>query len=418
MKNVMLCAGEDDLLVESALRDTCRKLPPGINVTWEVKATALDWKSVTAVVPPGHDLSELDVIRWHKLAPNLDTVSMPCRGENGVSPKARLLCQERGIRIVNAGEYATEATAEHTVGLVIAVSRKYGMGDSGVRNGTWHNSTGHGLGLAGRSVGIVGVGSIGLSTASKLKLLGCGPVVGWSPTGRESRKSDFDAIDGVYRGLEDVFSSDIVCLHTPLTSETARMVDRKLLSTMHHQSILINTARAGLVVAADVVHALRTGAIWGYGVDVFMTEGQAAQDDPILQLDPGKYNVVATPHVGFKTRKSLDSLAERVIRNAVSKPQIGSGDIERSVRVLVLSTAAGDSSNVDKLITDVCEYFGAPRSVVGPPVTKELESLVREGRVERVGGAGFFRRRDNNPRGVGQGGGIGRPDGPGPVNPT
>ena len=153
--------------------------------------------------------------------------------------------------------------------------------------------------LAGKAVGLVGMGRIGREVARRVHafdahVLYADPVVALSA-------AEETALGAARVGLDELLAgSDVVSLHVPLTAETRALVRRETLAKMKPGAVLINTARGALVDEAALVEALRTGRLAGAGLDVFEREPPGA-DNPLLALD----NVILTPHIAAGTRDAL-----------------------------------------------------------------------------------------------------------------
>jgi D-3-phosphoglycerate dehydrogenase len=232
-------------------------------------------------------------------------VSLAFTGYNGVDRGA---CQRRRIHLYYVPGYSTDSVAELTVGLALSVLRKIPYGNRSLRKGYWDSGgVQPGTELTGKTVGILGTGAIGVRSAKIFNAFGC-RIVGWSKT----HKTEFP---GEYRTeLGDIFQEvDILVLHLPLNTDTEGIVNRERISLMRPGAILINTSRSGLVdtvALADAIHGYR---IAGAGIDVFDQESEAASEDPLLVLKDR--NVVATPHLGFKTTEALYRLSRTTIDN-------------------------------------------------------------------------------------------------------
>jgi phosphoglycerate dehydrogenase-like enzyme len=186
------------------------------------------------------------------------------------------------------------AAIEHSIALLMATVRRIPQDDRLTREGRWQ--TGFGLELAGKTLGILGLGRIGSRVAAFGQFLGM-RVVAWGPTLTGERAS----AAGVERmELDDVFrESDVVSVHLRLSDRTRGVVGARQLGAMKPAAYLINTARGPLVDEAALVRALREGRIAGAGLDVFDEEPLPA-DHPLLGLD----NAVLTPHTGYVTREA------------------------------------------------------------------------------------------------------------------
>lgn len=256
-------------------------------------------------------LPETEVI-WHCLrpldathldaAPRLRLIQKIGVGVNTIDLEA---ARARDIAVCNMPGTNSRAVAEQTLGLMLAVLRRLPVFDSLVRAGRgWDRDPGidDGLGeLAGRTVGLVGAGSVPQLLAPILRAMGAR--ICW--TARSERPETI----GEYLPLDELLAcSDLVSLHVPLTGETRNLLDARRIAAMRPGAILINTARGGLVDAPALQAALESGHLAGAGLDVFAEEPPAA-DDPLFASD----RVVLAPHVAWLTRETL----ERSLRVAV-----------------------------------------------------------------------------------------------------
>ncbi len=226
-----------------------------------------------------------------------------------------------GIVIVNAPTANTIAAAELTVGLIYALARNIPQADASLRRGEWRRADFMGIELRGKTLGIVGLGKIGLAVADRarameMSLLGSDPYVG----------KDAAAAHGIE--LVDMGrllgESDVVTLHIPLNDATRGLIGADALRLMKPTANLINVARGGVVDEAALAEALAAGRLRGAAIDVY--EHEPPRDSPLL----GAPHVVVTPHLGASTREAqqkagvevaeqvLDVLAGRDARYAVN----------------------------------------------------------------------------------------------------
>ena len=200
-----------------------------------------------------------------------------------------------GIRVTNVRGYAKNAVAEIAVGLMLAVYRKIVLSDNDIKQGNnydWHPFLGREL--TGKTIGIIGFGAIGQKVARIAKGFDMTVLV------HTPSKSSGSTEDLSYVSKEELLKkSDIVTLHMPLTSKTQSYINKEALEMMKAQSILINTARGGLVDQEALVEALSTGQLSGAGLDDILIDHKSVDD--LKQLD----QVVLTPHIGFNTEEAL-----------------------------------------------------------------------------------------------------------------
>lgn len=215
--------------------------------------------------------------------------------------------QVRGVTVVNTPGRNANAVAELTIGLALSLVRRIPEASAYVRGGAWEHPLAaytdmRGVELAGKTMGIVGMGAVGKLVARKARALGM-RVLGHDPyaTGPSYVRMT---------GLDDLLAdSRIVSLHAPETPETAGMLDEGRLALMQPGSYLLNTAAAALVDQHALADALRLGRLAGAGIDVYETS-PAAPNNPLLALD----NVVLTPHVGGATAETIERYSRAITR--------------------------------------------------------------------------------------------------------
>ncbi|HEV8614701.1 MAG TPA: D-2-hydroxyacid dehydrogenase family protein [Methylomirabilota bacterium] len=209
-----------------------------------------------------------------------------------------------GILVADT-EGSGPAAIEHSIALLMALVRRIPQDDRAVREGRWQ--TGFGLELAGKTLGILGLGRIGGRVAAFGKFLGM-RVVAWGPTLTDERAK----AAGVERlGLDALFGeSDVVSVHLRLSDKTRGVVGARQLEAMKPTAYLVNTARGPLVDEAALARVLRERRIAGAGLDVF-DEEPLPKGHPFLGLD----NLVMTPHTGYVTREAYRAFFAGVVDN-------------------------------------------------------------------------------------------------------
>jgi D-3-phosphoglycerate dehydrogenase len=221
--------------------------------------------------------------------------------------------KEHGITVTNVPAYAGRAVAELTIGLILALIRHIVPADLSVREGAFSWQGFQGTELAGKVLGVVGVGDIGREVARLGACLGM-DVLGHTRTASVDRAARL--------GIELLplpqllHHSDVVSLHVPLTAQTHHLLGQKELEAMRPGAFLVNTARAGVVDQSALVEALRTGRLGGAALD------DHEHPAPTLAAMP---NVVLTPHIGFCTAEALvrkgDVCVDNVAAFLAGKPQ-------------------------------------------------------------------------------------------------
>lgn len=225
--------------------------------------------------------------------PDLRIVSNFAVGYNNVDIEA---ARELGVVVTNTPGVLSEATADLTMALILAVTRRIAEGDAEVRGSgrcEWNPLHLLGASLQEKQLGIIGMGRIGSAVATRARAFGMS-VVG---TGRR------DSID------ELLSTSDIVSLHAPLARETRHLIDAQALARMKRGSYLINTARGALVDESALCDALESGHLRGAALDVY--EHEPDVNPRLLRLR----NVVLAPHIGSATEEARNAMGRIAATN-------------------------------------------------------------------------------------------------------
>jgi D-3-phosphoglycerate dehydrogenase / 2-oxoglutarate reductase len=237
----------------------------------------------------------------------------------------------RGIVVANAPESTVVSAAEHTIGLLVALTRNIPQAHAAMKQGRWERKTYGGVELADKTLGVLGFGRIGQQVARRASGLGM-RVVAYDPFVSPERFREL-GVDRVESQDELYEAADFITLHLPLTDETRGSIGADAFGRMRAGVRLINAARGELVDEAALVEALRAGKVGGAALDVFAEEPYTG---PLLELD----NVVVTPHLAASTEEAQDRagviIAEQVaaalegglVSNAVNIPVIGAEDLE------------------------------------------------------------------------------------------
>jgi D-3-phosphoglycerate dehydrogenase len=237
----------------------------------------------------------------------------------------------RGIVVANAPESTVISAAEHTIGLLLALSRHIPQAHAALKAGRWERSRYGGLELAGKTLGVLGFGRIGQQVARRALGLEM-RVVGYDPFVSRERFREL-GVERVETPDEVLGAADFLTLHLPLTPETRRSIDATAFAKMRDGARLVNAARGELLDEVALLDALRSGKIAAAALDVFDLE---PYEGPLLELD----NVIVTPHLAASTEEAQDRagviVAEQVaaalegslVTNAVNIPSIGAEDLE------------------------------------------------------------------------------------------
>jgi len=217
--------------------------------------------------------------------------------------------KERGIMVTHIPGYAMEAVAEHTFALLLAAIRKLPLADKHVRNGGFDWRPFGGIELYGKTLGIIGTGSIGcrvaeIAKAFKMRNLGYDKY----PNVKRAEEIGMKYVD-LYTLLKE---SDFITLHVTLTSETERLIGKKEIEAMKKGVVLINTSQGKVVDEKALVDALKSGKMSFAGLDVFGEE-PPAKDNSLFKLD----NTILSPHVGFHTTEAAKRCTDICIENVV-----------------------------------------------------------------------------------------------------
>jgi len=224
-----------------------------------------------------------------------------------------LHARERRVTVTNTPGALTESTADLTFALILAVARRVVEADRFLREGRFHGwdlELRLGLELCGATLGIVGLGRIGLAVARRARAFGLEVIY----HARHPLPPAAETAAGVsWRPLDELLRrADVVSLHCPLTPETRHLIDRDALALMKPGALLVNTARGPVVDEAALVEALRSGHLGGAGLDVF--EEEPVVHPGLLKLD----NVVLLPHVGSATHQTRRAIVKMAVANLVA----------------------------------------------------------------------------------------------------
>jgi glyoxylate reductase len=217
-------------------------------------------------------------------------------------------CRARGIAVTNTPDVLTNACADFTWGLILAVTRRLGEGERQLRAGQWRGwALDHMLGmeLRGKQLGLVGVGRIGGAVARKA------PAFGMTVAYTARRTSDLPGAAAM--PLDRLLAtSDIVSLHCPMTPETKHLIDKTALARMKRTAFLINTSRGPVVDEAALAWALKERLIAGAALDVYEKEPE---------IHPGLSNLenaLLIPHLASATTETRTAMADLAVANAIA----------------------------------------------------------------------------------------------------
>jgi len=225
--------------------------------------------------------------------PGLKMLAVAFTGTDHIAIDA---CKKNGITVCNASGYSSISVAELTVGFIIDLMRNITKLDPTTRIGGTRSAF-HGFDIAGKTIGIVGTGDIGLRVAKILSSFDV-KLLAYS----RSEKEEAHNYGVQYTSLDTLLKeSDIITLHVPLSGETRGLIDSGKINLMKKSACIVNCARGPVIRSEDLAVALREKRIAGAALDVFDTEPPLPSDNPFLSLD----NVILTPHIAFATEEAF-----------------------------------------------------------------------------------------------------------------
>ncbi|MCK4488728.1 MAG: D-glycerate dehydrogenase [Anaerolineales bacterium] len=240
-------------------------------------------------------------------APNLKVVSSMAVGVDNIDVA---VCTRLGIPVGHTPGVLTEGTADLTVALLLAVCRQLPTASEDARQGRWTNwdPTGWlGMDLKNSIVGIIGLGKIGTAVGERLAAFGAQIIF----TNRSPQPEKEKKLNATQVNLDELLrTGDFICLHAPLTKETANLINEQAFQKMKSSAILINAARGAIVDTAALTRALKEGQIRAAGLDVTYPE-PLPPSHPLYKMD----NCLITPHIGSATFQIRQTMAKIALEN-------------------------------------------------------------------------------------------------------
>ena len=252
--------------------------------------------------------------------PGLKFIVLAATGSDNVDLQT---ARQRNIAVANIRDYCTPAVVQHVFALILALTRQLKGYQAVVNAGAWQRSNTFALfdfpirELTGKTLGIVGYGSLGRGVADVGRAFGMEVLVAARPGAPAENRIALDAL------LEQ---ADVLSLHCPLTDTNRHMIGKSELASMKPDALLINTARGALIDSAALVEALRSGGIGGAGIDVLATE-PPTDEEPLLAADIP--NLILTPHIAWTASESRQRTLDQVAENV--KDFLGGGELRRLV---------------------------------------------------------------------------------------
>lgn len=265
----------------------------------ELRARAADKDALVCLLTDPIDRQTIDA------APNLKVIANVAVGYNNIDV---VYARSRNIVVTNTPDVLTEAVADCTWAMILAITRRISEGERIVRAGQWKGWALDfllGSELRGKQLGLVGVGRIGRAVAQRA------PAFGMRVAYASRRPIDWP--DAEAMSLDRLLNtSDIVSLHVPLTPETTHLIDRKAIARMKRSAYLINTARGPVIDEEALAWAMQQRLLAGAALDVY--EQEPAIHPDLLALD----NVLLLPHIGSATTETRTAMAELAADNVLA----------------------------------------------------------------------------------------------------
>lgn len=255
-------------------------------------------------------------------------------------------CNKRGIVVMNTPGGNTNSAAEHTMAMIMSISRHIPQATASMKAGKWEKKRFMGQELAGKCLGIVGIGRIGSILAQRAQCLGM-TVIAYDPHALPDMVKQLGV--SIMELDELLAKADYISIHTPLTPETKGMFDASKFALMKKGAYIVNCARGGVINEKDLYDALVSGHLAGAALDVFEKEPTSLEGTPLLSLD----NFICTPHLGASTREAQENVAVAVarqiadylikgeIRNAVNVPSVSAETMAKIGPFLSLAEKLG-----------------------------------------------------------------------------
>lgn len=251
----------------------------------------------------------------------------------------------KGILVMNTPGGNTFSTAEHTITLMMSLARHIPAADASLHSGKWERGKFMGTQLAGKTLGVIGLGRIGREVAKRaaaldMKILGFDPVL--SPDKANQLGIEIAELDQLLQ------RADVLTVHTPLTPQTTNLVGAREIALMKKGSRIINCARGGIINEEALADALSSGQLAGAALDVFTQEPLPAEH-PLLKLP----NLLMTPHLGASTVEAQESVA-------LEAAQLLIDFLSRGAIQFAVNMAAVDRTELEelKLYVDMARRLG------------------------------------------------------------
>lgn len=290
----------------AVLRDLQDKLKEVADVEADRPASPQDWAKAMKHVHVVAGRANVDK-NFLKSADELEMIQVFGIGYDYVDIKA---CTKKGVIVCNVAEIYSESVAQHIWALILDLTKNITRADRSMRAGKWEQEDWMGFQLWGKTLGVIGLGSIGGRVATKGRLAFGMKILAHDPYLLPARAQLFGA---ELVSLETLLrESDVVSINVPLTAQTRHMIGVEQLSMMKRSAFLVNTCRGPVVDERALVECLRTGSIRGAGLDVFEIE-PLPRESHLLRMK----NVVLTPHIASSTKEAVEQTYRGAVENII-----------------------------------------------------------------------------------------------------
>jgi D-lactate dehydrogenase len=256
-------------------------------------------------------------------------IALRCAGFNNVDIKK---AYEKGIGVVRVPAYSPYAVAEHTLGMILALNRKFHKAFSRVRDGNFALDGLLGFDLHKKTVGVIGTGKIGQIFIRLIRGFDC-KVLAYDKF--PNKQLEEEGLE--YVGLQELYAiSDVISLHCPLNHETYHIINDYAIESMKDNVMIVNTSRGKLIDTAAVINGLKSGKVGYLGLDVYEEEEKlffedlsetVIQDDQFVRLQTFP-NVLITSHQAFFTKEAVDNIARTTFTNIREYLETGKSENE------------------------------------------------------------------------------------------
>lgn len=270
----------------------------------------------------GADVAVINKIRLDasKLA-RLKDLKLICLAATGTDNVDLEAAAERGIAVANIRDYCTPSVVQHVFALILALTQHLNVHRAALARGEWQRSGQFCLleptfsELRGKTLGVIGLGSLGGGVAGVARAFGMRVVAArlpWRSSAQDSSTGQSAPRLPLYDLLQQ---SDVISLHCPLTDDTRHLIDAQALEEMKRDALVINTARGGLIDSKALVAALENNDIGGAGIDVLDTE-PPDESEPLINAELP--NLIVTPHIAWSARESRQRALDEILANIIA----------------------------------------------------------------------------------------------------